>query len=125
MPIGTDAFVQNFVAKTCRDIIDDVKKLDAIQDRLQYSFRKLSVHFFVSIVSGSDEGHFQRLSPLVLDGGSVQTIAKSAITIISHELICMRQVLDLEDHRRSYNNCGQDCCDDTCDVSDSRRNGAS
>ena len=32
MPIGTDAFVQNFVAKTCRDIIDDVEKLDSIQD---------------------------------------------------------------------------------------------
>jgi hypothetical protein len=32
VPIGTDAFVQSFVAKTCRDIIDDVEKLDAIQD---------------------------------------------------------------------------------------------
>ena len=32
VPIGTDAFVQNFVAKKCRDIIDDVEKLDAIQD---------------------------------------------------------------------------------------------
>ena len=32
MPIGTDAFVRSFVAKTCRDIIDDVEKLDAIQD---------------------------------------------------------------------------------------------
>ena len=30
VPIGTDAFVQNFVAKTCRAIIDDVEKLDAI-----------------------------------------------------------------------------------------------
>ena len=30
--IGTDAFIQNFVAKTCRVIIDDVQKLDAIQD---------------------------------------------------------------------------------------------
>jgi hypothetical protein len=28
VPIGTDAFVQNFVAKTCRAIIDDVEKLD-------------------------------------------------------------------------------------------------
>ena len=27
VPIGTDAFVQNFVAKTCRAIIDDVEKL--------------------------------------------------------------------------------------------------
>ncbi len=32
MPIGSDAFVQSFVAKKCRDIIDDVEKLDAIQD---------------------------------------------------------------------------------------------
>ncbi len=32
VPIGTDAFVQNFVAKTCRAIIDEVQKLDAIQD---------------------------------------------------------------------------------------------
>jgi hypothetical protein len=30
--IGTDAFVQNFVGKTCRDINDDVEKLDVIQD---------------------------------------------------------------------------------------------
>ena len=32
VPIGTDAFVRSFVAKTCRDIIEDVEKLDAIQD---------------------------------------------------------------------------------------------
>ena len=32
VPIGTDAFVRTFVTKTCRDIIDDVEKLDAIQD---------------------------------------------------------------------------------------------
>ncbi len=32
MPIGTDAFVRSFVPKTCRDIIDDVEKLDDIQD---------------------------------------------------------------------------------------------
>jgi hypothetical protein len=32
VPIWTDGFVRNFVAKTCRDIIDDVEKLDAIQD---------------------------------------------------------------------------------------------
>ena len=32
VPIGTDAFVQSFVSKTCRNIIDDVEKLDAIQD---------------------------------------------------------------------------------------------
>jgi hypothetical protein len=30
--IGTDTFVRNFVAKTCRNIIDDVEKLDVIQD---------------------------------------------------------------------------------------------
>jgi hypothetical protein len=30
--IDTDAFVQSFVAKTCRDIIDDEEKLDTIQD---------------------------------------------------------------------------------------------
>ncbi len=34
VPIGTDTFVQNFVAKTCRAIIDDVEKLDVIQDGL-------------------------------------------------------------------------------------------
>ena len=33
VPIGTEAFVQNFVAKTCRAIIDDVEKLESIQDR--------------------------------------------------------------------------------------------
>jgi hypothetical protein len=32
VPICTDVFVQNFVAKTCRAITDDVEKLDAIQD---------------------------------------------------------------------------------------------
>ncbi len=32
VPIGTDTFVRNFVAKPCRNIIDDVEKLDAIQD---------------------------------------------------------------------------------------------
>ena len=32
VPIGTDALVQNFVAKTCRAIIDDVEKLESIQD---------------------------------------------------------------------------------------------
>ena len=30
--IGTDAFIQNFVTKTCRSIIDDVEKLDSVQD---------------------------------------------------------------------------------------------
>jgi hypothetical protein len=29
---SNDAFVRSYVAKTCRDIIDDVEKLDAIQD---------------------------------------------------------------------------------------------
>ena len=32
VPIGTDIFVRDLVAKTCRDIIDDVEKLDSIQD---------------------------------------------------------------------------------------------
>ncbi len=32
VPIGTDIFVRQFVAKTCRDIIEDVEKLDTIQD---------------------------------------------------------------------------------------------
>jgi hypothetical protein len=32
VPLDTDAFVQSFVSKKCRDIIDDVEKLDAIQD---------------------------------------------------------------------------------------------
>ncbi len=32
VPIGTDIFVRDFVTKTCRDIIDDVEKLDTIQD---------------------------------------------------------------------------------------------
>jgi hypothetical protein len=32
VPIGTDAFVRNFVAKTCKSIIDDVENLDVIQD---------------------------------------------------------------------------------------------
>ncbi len=32
VPIVTDIFVRNFVAKTCRNIIDDVEKLDDIQD---------------------------------------------------------------------------------------------
>ena len=36
VPIGTDAFVRNFVAKTCRAIIDDVEKLDDIQDGFIY-----------------------------------------------------------------------------------------
>ncbi len=32
VPMGTDAFEQNFVTKTCRTIIYDVEKLDSIQD---------------------------------------------------------------------------------------------
>jgi hypothetical protein len=32
VPIGADAFVQNFVAKICRVIIDDVEKSDATQE---------------------------------------------------------------------------------------------
>jgi hypothetical protein len=30
--VVTDTFVRNFVTKTCRNIIDDVEKLDSIQD---------------------------------------------------------------------------------------------
>ncbi len=30
--IGTDTFVRRFVAKTCRDIIEDVENLDDIED---------------------------------------------------------------------------------------------
>jgi hypothetical protein len=32
VPIGTDAFVQHFVKKKCQEIMDDVDKLDNIQD---------------------------------------------------------------------------------------------
>jgi hypothetical protein len=32
VPIGTDTFARNFVAKTCRAIMDDVEELDAIQN---------------------------------------------------------------------------------------------
>ena len=32
VPIGTDEFVRNFLTKTCRAIIDDIEKLDVIQD---------------------------------------------------------------------------------------------
>ena len=32
VPIGTDTFVKQFVAKTCRDIIEGVENRDAIQD---------------------------------------------------------------------------------------------
>jgi hypothetical protein len=32
VPIDTDNFVRQFVAKKCRDIIEDVEKLDAIED---------------------------------------------------------------------------------------------
>ncbi len=32
VPIVTDTFVRQFVAKTCRDIIADVEKLDAVED---------------------------------------------------------------------------------------------
>ena len=34
VPIGTAVFVQSFVAKTCRAVIDDVEKLDAIEKTL-------------------------------------------------------------------------------------------
>ena len=39
MPIGTDTFVRNFVTKACRNIIDDVEKLDRVEEstRLEYT----------------------------------------------------------------------------------------
>ena len=36
VPIGTDNFVRQFVAKKCRDIIEDVEKLDAIEDNFMH-----------------------------------------------------------------------------------------
>ncbi len=30
--MNTDTFVQNFVTKTCRDIVENVEKSDTIQD---------------------------------------------------------------------------------------------
>ncbi len=39
VPFGTDAFVRSFVSKTCRNIIDDVDKLESIQDGfIHYQF---------------------------------------------------------------------------------------
>ncbi len=32
VPIGTDTFIRQFVAKKCRHIIEDVEKLDVIED---------------------------------------------------------------------------------------------
>ena len=32
VPIGTDAFIQHFVEKKCQEIMEDVDKLDNIQD---------------------------------------------------------------------------------------------
>jgi hypothetical protein len=46
VPIGTDNFVRQFVAKKYRDIIEDVEKLDAIED----SF----IHFQLLTVNLSD-----------------------------------------------------------------------
>jgi hypothetical protein len=43
VPIGTDVFERSFVVKTCRDIIDDVEKLDVIQDGfIHYQFLRFS-----------------------------------------------------------------------------------
>jgi hypothetical protein len=39
VPTGTDTFVRNFADKTCRNIIDDVEKLDVIQDHIMLSNR--------------------------------------------------------------------------------------
>ncbi len=43
VPIGTASFVRDFVGKTCRDIIDDVEKIDVIQDGfIHYQFVRFS-----------------------------------------------------------------------------------
>ena len=44
VPIGTASFVRDFVAKTCRDIIDDVEKLDSIHDGF--------IHYISQVLSG-------------------------------------------------------------------------
>jgi hypothetical protein len=36
VPIGTDTFVKQFVTKTCRDIIEDVQKLDSEDDFIRF-----------------------------------------------------------------------------------------
>jgi hypothetical protein len=48
VPIGTDAFVRNFVAKTCRDIIDYVEKLDAIYTLFRMSLFSTNFSDFAS-----------------------------------------------------------------------------
>ncbi len=44
VPVGTDTFVRNFVTKTCRNTIDDVEKLDSIQDGFIH-FQDGFIHF--------------------------------------------------------------------------------
>jgi hypothetical protein len=36
VPLGTDDFVQNFVRDKCKDILEDVDKLDALTDGFIY-----------------------------------------------------------------------------------------
>ena len=43
LPIGTDAFVQNFVGKTCRSIVDDVEKLTRRYSRWFYKLSSSQV----------------------------------------------------------------------------------
>ncbi len=50
MPIDTDAFVQSFVTIKCRDITDDVEKLDAIQDGFIH-FQLIRVCFNIPVIS--------------------------------------------------------------------------
>jgi hypothetical protein len=39
VPFGTDTFVRNFVAKTCRNIIDDVDRLQYINSHIMLNNR--------------------------------------------------------------------------------------
>ena len=83
MPIGTDTFVRNFVAKNCRDVIDDVEKLDSIQDgfihyqlirfyqatRLQY----MNSHIFLSNRSVLQQQHVDcKIADALLKKGTKQ-----------------------------------------------------
>jgi hypothetical protein len=43
VPIGADAFIRSFVVTSCRDIIEDVEKLDVIQDGfIHFQFLRFS-----------------------------------------------------------------------------------
>ena len=81
--IGTDAFVQNFVANTCRAVIYDVKKFDAIQDgfvhyqllrfcqatRLQY----MNSHIFLGNRCDLQQQHVDcKIADALLNRGTMQ-----------------------------------------------------